>query len=170
MRVIFRYEIAFKGKYIEIIKFLIEFGCDVNFVLEYFKIIFFYMVAEKWDFVVFELFIKVGVYVNVKDFKGFIFLFIVVLRLRISLEVVKVFVKVGVFVCDVNLNGRSFLYIIVLKNDDFSVFYLLEGGVNFNIFDNGGLIFFVIVVYENNIKIVFYLFIYGVDVNYMFRE
>lgn len=170
MRAIFRYETAFKGKYIEIIKSLIEFGCDVNLAPEHSKTTPLHMAAEKWDPVVSELLIKAGAHVNAKDLKGSTPLFTAVSRPRISSEVVKVLVKAGALVCDVNSNGRSPLHITVSKNDDLSVFHLLEGGANPNVSDNGGLTPLVIAVHENNTKIVSHLLTYGADVNYMPRE
>ncbi|XP_048773992.1 serine/threonine-protein phosphatase 6 regulatory ankyrin repeat subunit B-like isoform X1 [Ostrea edulis] len=170
MRAIFRYETAFKGRYLKIVKSLIEYGCDVNLFPEHSKTTPLHMAAEKWDPALCELLISAGAQVNAKDSKGCTPLFTAVARMKISSEVVKVLVKAGTQVNEINANGRSPLHITVSKNDDLSVVHLLEGRANPNVADNAGLTPLVIAVHENNTKIVSQLLSYGADVNYLPKE
>jgi ankyrin repeat protein len=170
MRAIFRYETAFKGKYLKIVKSLIEYGCDVNLFPEHSKTTPLHMAAEKWNPALCELLISAGAQVNAKDSKNCTPLFTAVSRMKISSEVVKVLVKAGTQVNEVNTNGRSPLHITVSKNDDLSVLHLLEGGASPNVADSAGLTPLVIAVHENNTRIVSHLLSYGADVNYITRE
>ncbi|XP_061164794.1 ankyrin-1-like isoform X1 [Saccostrea echinata] len=170
MRAIFRFETAFKGNYLMIVKSLIEYGCDVNLSPEHSKTTPLHMAAEKWNPVLCELLISAGAHVNAKDSKKCTPLFTAVSRMRINSEVVKVLVKAGADSNDVNANGRNPLHITVSKNDDMSVVHLLKGGANPNVADNAGLTPLVIAVHENNTKIVSHLLSYGADVNYIPNE
>ncbi|KAK3100093.1 hypothetical protein FSP39_014616 [Pinctada imbricata] len=167
MRAMFRYETAFKSRYLTIIQWLIHYDCDVNLASSDSKVTPLHMAAKIWDPQLTSLLLKAGGDVNALDKTNMNPLLNALSSKRLNPEIVKLLVNNGANLNFKNPNGKAPLHIATSKSDDLCVQYMLEAGAEPDIQTYTGSTPLWIAVIENNLKIACLLIKYGADVNYI---
>lgn len=171
LKALFHIQPAFRTRYIETIKLLINADCDVNLAPNS-GITPLHVAAEKWYPGITQLLVKAGGNVNARSSNGMSPLLTAIcgkgnaLNKMINQDVVKVLVESG---ADPNVtmpSGRSPLHMAVSKSDDIIVQHLLKAGADANLTDNYGKTPLYLAVQDNNITILPILVSHGGNVNF----
>ena len=165
LRAVFKFEIAFKGRYNKTIQALLSAGCDTN-ICSSTKITALHLAASRGDASLSKLLLNGGADVNAVCCQGSTPLLKALYAMRVNVQCVKVLLDAGADVEVQTISGRSILHLAVLKCDEACVESILLAGANPNVPDNYGKTPLWIAVQENNVRLVPLIARYGGDVNY----
>ena len=170
MRALFRYETAFRGRYLNIINSLIMFDCNVNLPSPSSLVTPLHMTSKIWDPCLTAILLSVGANVNALDKTKMNPLLNSLSTKRVNPEIIKLLVEAGADLNFRNPNGKAPLHIATSKSDDLCVEYMLRAGADPNIQTNTGSTPLWIAVVENNLKIARLLIAHGADTNRSYKN